>query len=190
MSSFENDIINSLKILQTGGIILYPTDTIWGIGCDATNGHAIQRIFDLKKREETKSLIILVSDENMINQYVFNPPPKMVSYISSAEKPTTAIFKNAIHLPKQLVNADGSIAIRMIKEVFCLALIEQFQKPLVSTSANISGEKFPQNFEEVSVEIKNGVDYIVQHRQKDFSKNTPSSIVKLNENGEIEFIRK
>ena len=190
MSNFENDISNSLKILRNGGIILYPTDTIWGIGCDASNGDAVRRIYDLKKREEKKSMIILVDGESMINQYISNPSQKILSYISSSKKPTTAIFKEAFHLPKNMVNEDGSIAIRIVKDDFCQQLIQEFQKPLVSTSANISGENFPQNFKEVSVEIKNGVDYIVQHRQNDFSKNAPSSIVKLNENGKIEFIRK
>ena len=189
MNSFENDIINSLKTLHNGGIILYPTDTIWGIGCDATNADAVKKIFTLKNREEKKSMIILVSDENMIRQYVSDHSPKMISYILSAQKPTTAIFKKAIHLPLQLVNEDGSIAIRIPKDEFCLQLIKQFQKPLVSTSANISGEKFPQNFDEVSTEIKNGVDYTVQHRQNDYSKNTPSSIIKLDDNNEIVVIR-
>ncbi len=190
MSNFESGIINSLKILRAGGIILYPTDTIWGIGCDATNENAVKRIYDLKKREEKKSMIILMDNVNMINQYVSHPSQKILSYISSSEKPTTAIFKDAVYLPKNMINEDGSIAIRIVKDDFCQELIQQLQKPLVSTSANISGEKSPQNFTEVSVEIKNGVDYIVQHRQNDFSKNAPSSIVKLNENGEIEFIRK
>ncbi|HSN07525.1 MAG TPA: L-threonylcarbamoyladenylate synthase [Hanamia sp.] len=189
MNSFENDIINSLKTLHNGGIILYPTDTIWGIGCDATNADAVKKIFTLKNREEKKSMIILVADENMIQQYVSDSSQEMLSYISSAQKPTTAIFKKAIHLPLQLVNEDGSIAIRIPKDEFCLQLIKQFQKPLVSTSANISGEKFPQNFDEVSTEIKNGVDYTVQHRQNDYSKNTPSSIIKLDDNNEIVVIR-
>lgn len=190
MSNFENDIVNSLNTLAAGGIILYPTDTIWGIGCDATNGEAVKRIYHLKKREEKKSMIILVDDENMINQYVSNPSQKILSYISSSEKPTTAIFKTAIHLPENMINEDGSIAIRIVKDDFCLQLIHRLQKPLVSTSANISGENFPQNFQEVSDEIKNGVDYIVQHRQNDFSKKSPSAIVKLNENSGLEFIRK
>jgi L-threonylcarbamoyladenylate synthase len=189
MSSFQYDIINLLKILNDGGIILYPTDTIWGIGCDATNANAIKNIYALKNREETKSMIILVADENMIRQFVSNPSEKMLSYILSAEKPTTAIFKTAKHLPSELVNEDGSIAIRIPKDDFCLQLIKQFGKPLVSTSANISGEKFPQNFDEVSAEIKNGVDYIVQHRQNDYSKNTPSSIIKLSDKDEIVIIR-
>lgn len=190
MSIFENDIINCLTILRNGGTILYPTDTIWGIGCDATNGEAVKKIYDLKKREETKSMIILVADASMVNRYVSNASQKLISLISSALKPTTVIFKNAIHLPEKLINGDGSIAIRIVKDEFCQQLLQQFKKPLVSTSANISGEKFPENFEDVAVEIKNGVDYMVQHRQNDFSKNAPSSIVKLNEDGDIEFIRK
>jgi L-threonylcarbamoyladenylate synthase len=189
MENFENDFSNSLKVLNAGDIILYPTDTIWGIGCDATNSTAVQKIFELKKRDEKKSMIILVTDENMINKYVSNPSEKILTLISKAEKPTTAIFKNAAHLPSNLVNEDRSIAIRIVKDEFCRQLIEQLKKPLVSTSANISGEKFPQNFNEISKEIKNGVDYIVQHRQNDFSKKAPSSIIKLNDQDEIEVIR-
>ncbi len=189
MRIFQNDIIHSLKILNEGGIILYPTDTIWGIGCDATNADAVKKIYALKNREETKSMIILVADESMIRQYVSNPSQKILSYILSSEKPTTAIFNKAVHLPARLVNEDGSIAIRIPKDEFCLQLIKQLQKPLVSTSANISGENFPQNFDEVSAEIKNGVDYIVQHRQEDYSKSTPSSIIKLDDEDEIVVIR-
>jgi L-threonylcarbamoyladenylate synthase len=189
MSNFDNDIQASVTKLNNGKLILYPTDTIWGIGCDATNGDAVKKIYALKNREEKKSLIILVANENMIGQYVSKPSTKLLSYISSSKKPTTAIFKNAIHLPPQLVNEDGSIAIRIPKDEFCLRLIEKFGKPLVSTSANISGEKFPQNFNDVSEKIKNGVDYIVQHRQNDYSKNAPSSIIKINDQDEIEIIR-
>jgi L-threonylcarbamoyladenylate synthase len=189
MANFENDILNSLKTLHAEGIILYPTDTIWGIGCDATNSTAVHKIFELKKRPEKKSMIILVSDEKMIRKYVFNPSEKILALISNAEKPTTAIFKNAINLPSNLINADGSIAIRIVKDEFCRQLIQQLKKPLVSTSANISGEKFPQNFNEISEEIKNSVDYIVQHRRNDLSKKAPSSIIKLNEENEIEILR-
>lgn len=189
MTDFENDIINSLKTLRAEKIILYPTDTIWGIGCDSTKGTAVQKIFELKKRPEKKSMIILVADENMIVDYVSNPSQKILAFIGNAEKPTTAIFKNARHLPSNLINEDGSIAIRIVKDKFCRELIQQLQKPLVSTSANLSGEKFPQNFTEISKEIKNGVDYIVQHRRNDFSKKAPSSIIKLNDQDEIEVIR-
>jgi L-threonylcarbamoyladenylate synthase len=187
--NFQNDIDNCLNILESGGIILYPTDTIWGIGCDATNASAVRQIFRLKNREEKKSMIILVDDQSMISQYVLNPSEKILSLISTSQKPTTAIFKNAINLPFNLINEDGSVAIRIVRDDFCNQLIEKMKKPLVSTSANISGEKFPQNFNEVSEQIKNGVDYIVQHRQNDFSKSTPSSIIKLNEQDEIDIIR-
>jgi L-threonylcarbamoyladenylate synthase len=190
MEKYQSDIISALKILHTGGIILYPTDTIWGIGCDATNAQAIQKVYHLKKREEKKSLIILVSDKKMIHEYVSNPSEKILSFISLAEKPTTAIFSNAVNLPSILINEDGTIAIRIAKDDFCRQLILKLQKPLVSTSANISGEISPQNFLQVSDEIKNGVDYIVQHRQNDSSKHAPSSIIKMNGKNEIEFIRK
>jgi len=189
MNNFEQDIKESLPVLQTGGIILYPTDTIWGIGCDATNPDAIKKIYRLKKREEKKSMIILVSDEEMINEYVLNPSEKILSFLAGKKKPTTAIFKNAMHLPKELINADGTIAIRIVQDDFCRQLILKFNKPIVSTSANISGEAYPQNFTQVSDKIKNGVDYIVQHRQRDSESNSPSSIIKLNEKDEIEIIR-
>jgi len=187
--NFENEIANSMNCLLAGGIILYPTDTIWGIGCDATDANAIQKIYQLKKREEKKSLIILAEDEKMIRRYVSNPSEKMLSFISTLQKPTTVIFENAVNFPKKLINEDGTIAIRIVNDDFCRQLIHELQKPLVSTSANISGEKYPQNFNEISEEIKNGVDYIVQHRQNDFSKKAPSSIIRLNTNNEIEFIR-
>jgi L-threonylcarbamoyladenylate synthase len=186
---FENDIANSLACLLSGSIILYPTDTIWGLGCDATNADAIKKIYQLKKREEKKSLIILVNNEVMIREYVNNPSEKMLAFMTSAKRPTTAIFSNAIHLPAQLVNEDSTIAIRIVNEVFCQNLIQRLKKPLVSTSANISGEKYPKNFGDVSEEIKNGVDYIVQHRQNDLSKSAPSSIIRLNSKNEIEFLR-
>jgi len=187
--NFENDIANSLPCLLSGGIILYPTDTIWGIGCDASNANAIQKIYQLKKREEKKSLIILVDDEKMIHDFVSYPSQNILNFIFSAPKPTTAIFKNAMNLPLNLINEDGSIAIRITKDNFCKQLIQKLKKPLVSTSANISGEKYPQNFDEISNEIKKGVDYIVQHRQNDFSKKAPSSIIILDSNNEIKFIR-
>jgi L-threonylcarbamoyladenylate synthase len=187
--NFENDINESLEVLQSGGIILYPTDTIWGIGCDATNMEAVKKIYQLKKREEKKSMIILAVDENMIRNYVSEASEKILSFISSSKKPTTAIFKNAVNLPSKLVNEDGSIAIRIVRDDFCIELIKQLKKPIVSTSANISGEPYPKNFEQISLEIKNGVDYIVQHRQNDYEIKSPSSIIKLNNEGEIEILR-
>ena len=187
--NYENDIQKCIKIMQSGGIILYPTDTIWGIGCDAINPEAVKKIYQLKNREEKKSMIILVSDESMIKNYVSNPSSKILSLISSATKPTTAIFKNAIHLPSQLINEDGSIAIRIVRDNFCRELIQRLKKPIVSTSANISGEPYPNNFQQISAAIKNGVDYIVQHRQNDLEIKSPSSIIRLSDEDEIEVLR-
>jgi L-threonylcarbamoyladenylate synthase len=189
MNTFTKEIKKCIEVLNSNGLILYPTDTIWGIGCDATSAAAIKKIYELKKREEKKSLIILVSDERMVEDYVKDLSPKILLYLSQQKKPTTAIFKNAAHLPGILINEDGSIAIRITKDKFCKAIIQKLQKPLVSTSANISGTPYPKNLFEVSEEIKNGVDYIVQHRQNDFEIKSPSSIIKLNNDDEIEIIR-
>ena len=185
----EREIATTLSVLQSSGIILYPTDTIWGIGCDATDGQAVKKIYDLKKREEKKSMIILVQKEAMIHDYVSNPSNKLLEYLAGQSHPTTAIFMNAVNLPPELINEDGSIAIRIVQDNFCQELIRELKKPIVSTSANISGEKYPQNFHEITAEIKNGVDYIVKHRQNDLKKHAPSSIVKLDEGGNIIHLR-
>ena len=189
MKTYNSDIINSLNVLGKGGIILYPTDTVWGIGCDATNVIAIKKIYQIKNREEKKSMIILLANESELKKYILQPSKKIIDFLFNQTKPTTAIFKNAINLPKELVNSDGSIAIRIVKDDFCRELIERLKKPVVSTSANISGSDSPKKFSDISAEIKNGVDYIVQHRQNDFSKKAPSSIIKLNDQDEIEVIR-
>lgn len=189
MKKIENDITNSINVLQQGGIILYPTDTIWGIGCDATNASAIKKIYHLKNREEKKSMIILLAHESDIKNYVLHPSKKIIDYISQQKKPTTAIFENAINLPPELINADGSIAIRIVKDEFCEMLLKRLRKPLVSTSANISGDTSPENFKMISTKIKNGVDYIVPHRQNELQSFQPSSIIKLNSKEEIEKIR-
>lgn len=189
MKKVENDIINSIKVLNNDGIILYPTDTIWGLGCDATSAVAIGKIYLLKKREEKKAMIILLAHIDEIGNYVLNPSKKIIDFLSGQEEPTTAIFKNAINLPRQLINRDGSIAIRIVKDDFCKMLIRQLSTPLVSTSANISGDLHPKFFKEIIDVIRNGVDYIVQHRQNEIEIHQPSSIIKLNSYGEIEKIR-
>lgn len=187
-NDFHQDIEKAMDTLREG-IILYPSDTIWGIGCDATNEVAILNIYSLKKREEKKSMIILVSDEEMIKEYVDKPSSKLLEFVSSQKNPTTGIFTGARNLPDALVNEDGTIAIRIARDTFCQDLIRTLNKPLVSTSANISGEPYPKNFSEVDPQIKNGVDYIVQHRQQEKTMFTPSSIVRLDKNGEIEKLR-
>src|SRR5450631_525672 len=180
MKKFENDITNSINVLQQGGIILYPTDTIWGIGCDATSSRAIKKIYRLKEREEKKSIIILLAHKSDIKNYVSRPSKKIIDFITAQKKPTTAIFEKAVNLPGELVNIDGSIAIRIVKDEFCKILLQRLQRPLVSTSANISGDSSPDNFKMVNAKIKNGVDYIVQHRQNELKISQPSSIIKLN----------
>jgi L-threonylcarbamoyladenylate synthase len=189
MNDFSNDINSSLKVLLQGGIILYPTDTIWGIGCDATNGNAIKKIYRLKKRHEKKSMIILVANEKEINNYVKDPSGSILEYIAQQKTPTTAIFQRAVNLPHELINEDGSIAIRIVKDDFCQQLILRLCGALVSTSANISGEQSPNNFGSINAKIKSGVDYIVQHRREEMNPHLPSSIVKLNSQNEIEKIR-
>jgi L-threonylcarbamoyladenylate synthase len=189
MKSFDADIMQSLPLLQSGCIILYPTDTIWGIGCDATNVNAIKKIYSLKQRAEKKSMIILLSRIDEIKNYVLHPSKKIIDYINDQEYPTTAIFENAINLPTQLINEDGSIAIRITRDEFCKMLIQHLAKPLVSTSANISGEPSPTNFSEISDTIKNGIDYIVQYRRDELKNAQPSSIIRLNDRGEIIKIR-
>ena len=189
MNNFENDINECCRVLEAGGLILYPTDTIWGIGCDATNEKAIEKIYKLKNRQDKKSMIILVADEKDIFNYVEKPDKKIFKYLSSAKKPTTVIYEHAKNIAQNLISSDGTIAIRIVKDDFCKALITQFKKPIVSTSANISAEAFPKNFIEIDPVIKNGVDYIVQHRQNDLMSSQPSSIIKLNTEGKIELLR-
>jgi L-threonylcarbamoyladenylate synthase len=186
---FENDIIRCLDTLQKGGIILYPTDTIWGIGCDATNPGAVSKVFDLKKRPSVKSMIVLLADPRDINRYTGRPEPYIKEYLEKAIRPTTVIYENALGLADNLTSEDGSIAIRVVKEDFCRHLIKRFRKPLVSTSANISGGLSPANFNEVSDEIKQGVDYIVQYRQGDNQPARASAIVRFNKSGEAIILR-
>lgn len=193
MLSFNDDIKNCLKILKKGGLILYPTDTIWGIGCDATNKASVEKIFLLKKRHEEKAMIILVAGQKDIFNYVNNITnsyqEKILNFLSSVKKPTTVVYNNAKNIAENLIGSQGTAAIRIVKDPFCNALITQFKKPIVSTSANISGEPSPVNFIDIDAAIKNGVDYIVQHRQSDTMSSQPSSIIKLNKDGEIEILR-
>lgn len=178
MQDYDSDIEQCLKILRGGGVILYPTDTIWGIGCDATNAQAVERIFSLKKRPGEKTMIVLVADEKEILRYVSQPDFGVFDYLKTAERPTTVVYKGAIGLADNLTSKDGSIAIRICKEGFCRALIKRFRKPIVSTSANLSGESFPKCFAEIGDEIKEQVDYIVQYRQDDKTTAIPSALIK------------
>jgi L-threonylcarbamoyladenylate synthase len=186
---FENDIVRCLETLRQGGIILYPTDTIWGIGCDATNPKAVGKIFDLKRRSAAKSMIVLLADPREINRYTSHPQPYIAEYLENATKPTTVIYESALGLAENLVSEDGSVAIRIVQENFCRHLIKRFRKPLVSTSANISGQHSPESFAGISDEIKQGVDYIVRYRQQDDQPYSASAIVRFNKSGEPTILR-
>jgi L-threonylcarbamoyladenylate synthase len=186
---FEDDIDSCIKVLNNGGIILYPTDTVWGIGCDATNEEAVNKIYALKNRNEEKSMILLVADEKDILLYTQQHDPIIFDYIKGVHKPTTVIYDHARNIAPNLINKDGSIGIRIAKDAFCMELIEQFGKPIVSTSSNISGYPPPPFFGDIDIEIKNGVDYIVQHRQDDLTPSSPSSVIKLSADGQVQILR-
>ena len=186
---FFDDIESCVDTLNKGGTILYPTDTVWGIGCDAGNEKAVEKIFAIKKRNEEKSMIILVADENDILNYTDDPTPVIFDYIKGVHKPTTVIYDGARNVAKNLINKDGSIGIRIVNDPFCKKLIQRFGRAIVSTSSNISGYPPPSFFEDIDIEIKNGVDYIVQHRQDDLTPATPSAVIKLQADGKIRVIR-
>ena len=177
---FEQDISNCLSTLKQGGIILYPTDTIWGIGCDATNANAVTKVYTLKERPDEKAMIVLVADEKDILRYVTQPDLSIFEYLKNQVKPTTVIYDGAVGLAGNLIGDDGSIAIRICSDEFCKHLIKRFRKPLVSTSANVSGQPFPKNFISIQDKIKEGVDYIVSYRQNDPSQGQPSSLIRWN----------
>lgn len=186
--NFEKDIDHCIEVLKTGGTILYPTDTIWGIGCDATNAAAVEKIIELKQRPAQKSFVVLVADEREILQYVASPDLSVFDYLEKAKKPTTVIYEHALGLAENVLAPNGSVAIRICKDEFCKHLIKRFRKPIVSTSANLSGKPAPARFKEVDEAIVNGVDYVVKYRQDDDSEAAPSSIIKW-ENGKIIVIR-
>lgn len=186
----RDEVEKALKVIQDGGIILYPTDTIWGIGCDATNTEAIKKIFKLKQRDEAKSMIILLDTENKLESYVQEVPAIAYDLIEYAENPLTLVMPGAKNISPALIAADGSVGIRVSSHQFCQQLIQRLRKPIVSTSANISGSPSPQNFSEIAQEIINGVDYVVDLDQHDLSKKKPSTIMRIEPDGRFEFIRR
>ena len=186
----DEDIRKAVEVLRQGGTILYPTDTIWGIGCDATNPEAVKKVFEIKQREDSKALICLVDSPGRLQRYVRNVPDVAWDIIDLATKPTTVILNEAVNLAPNLLSEDGSVGLRVTSEVFSQQLCYRFQKAIVSTSANISGQPSPQTFADISDEIKNAVDYICLSRQRDTSRHEPSSIIKLTPSGEVTVIRK
>ena len=175
--------------MAAGGLILYPTDTIWGIGCDATNEEAVRRVYELKRRSDHKAMLLLMDSSAKLNYYVQEVPDVAWDLIELADSPLTVIYSGARNVAPNLLAADGSVGIRITQEEFSHKLCERFRKPLVSTSANVSGEPSPANFSEISATIKAGVDYIVRYRQDDLSKAAPSHIIKLGAGGLVKIIR-
>ncbi|WP_370478140.1 L-threonylcarbamoyladenylate synthase [Tamlana flava] len=188
MSSQNIEIQKALETLKNGGLILYPTDTVWGIGCDANNPEAIKKVYQLKQREDSKALICLVADNRMLKKYVKQVPLAAQNIIDITNKPTTIIYDEAQNLAENLIAEDGSIAMRIPNDDFCYWLSRKFNGAIVSTSANISGQPTPKSFKEIAPEVLKGVDYVVNlHREKICDK--PSSIIKLGNNGVVKIIR-
>lgn len=185
----QTELNKAIQVLKQGGLILYPTDTVWGIGCDATNAEAVKKIFKLKQREDSKALICLVTDDRMLKKYVKNIPEAALSIIDIADKPTTIIYDDAQNLAANLIADDGSIAIRIPDDEFCYQLSRKLNGALVSTSANISGATTPKSFKEIAPAILKGVDYVVNLQREKTGAN-PSSIIKLSNSGVVKIIRK
>ena len=188
--TYPETIEKAIKVMRNGGIILYPTDTIWGIGCDATREDAVEKIYKLKEREDRKSMLVVVSNSEMIADYVQEVPSIAWELLDAASDPLTIIYPGAINLANNLVSPDESIGIRVCKSEFCKDLISKFKNPIVSTSANISGNAFPKSFQEIDKKIKNGVDHICDVPQIKLSQGKPSSIIKIGPGNEIKIIRK
>ena len=186
----EEDIKKAVEVMRKGGVILYPTDTVWGIGCDATNAEAVARVYKIKHRDDSKALICLVDSDNRLQRYVRNVPDVAWQLFECADKPTTVILDGAVNLAENLIADDGSIAMRITSEPFSKELCYRFQKPIVSTSANISGEPTAQNYCDISQEIIDAVDYVCWTRRQEHKPHKPSSIIKLGSGGEVEIIRK
>ena len=188
-TEFEIDIKNCVEVLKNGGIILYPTDTIWGIGCDATNENAVDKVYALKQRPSEKSMIVLLAEAKDIFKYVAAPPPDIIAIEEGFVRPTTVIYENALGLASNVIKDDWSIGIRVTDDLFCKALIKRFGKPIVSTSANLSGDTSPSIYKEINSAIVTGVDYVVRYRQEDVRPAAPSRLIKINDEGAITVLR-
>ena len=186
---FGDDIRNALKVLRAGGVILYPTDTVWGLGCDATNAEAVRKIYNIKQRAENKSLIILVNSAAMLTRYVDNPPEVALQMAELTESPLTIVYDRGRSLAEGVASADGSVGVRICADPFCDELITALRKPLVSTSANISGGNAPALFDEIDEELKGSVDYVCLWRQDDRSRAKASSVIRVSGNGVVKILR-
>ena len=189
-ANINNEISRCVEVMRKGGIILYPTDTIWGIGCDATNSDAVRRIYELKQRADHKAMIVLVNSEAMLDRYVDGIPDVAWELIEATVSPTTIVFDHGTGVAPELLGPDGSIGVRLTREKFSAMLCQQLKHPVVSTSANISGEKSAGNFHEVSQAIIDGVDYVADFRREERQPHTPSSVIRLTETGVVKILRK
>lgn len=189
MKTIDEDIKLACETLRKGGIILYPTDTVWGIGCDATQSDAVKRVFEIKRRADNKALIVMLGDERLLEWYVNDVPEIAYDLIDATIKPLTIVYDDGCNLAPELLGEDGSVGIRISKEHFSSCLCRVYRKPIVSTSANISGEPTPSIFDEISEDIKKSVDYIVEARRDDNEPHLPSSVIKLGVGGTIKIIR-
>jgi len=185
----NQEVYKAFEIIQNGGIILYPTDTVWGIGCDATNAEAVKKIYALKQREESKSMIVLMNGEKMMYNVFKEIPEVAWQILDLSEKPTTLILDNPKNIAPNIIADDNTLGVRLVKEPFCFKLMERMKKPLVSTSANISGMPTPKSFKEISPEILNGVDYVVNLQHEKIC-DKPSTIIKLTNDNQVKIIRK
>ena len=185
----QEEVKKAIEVLKQGGVILYPTDTVWGIGCDATNEEAVRKVYALKRRVEAKAMICLVDSADRLARYVRNVPDVVWDMVDLATQPLTVIYEHAGGIAPNLLAEDRTVGIRVTQETFSKALCYRFQKPIVSTSANLSGEPTPQTFAEISDEVKQAVDYVVRFNQRSREKHQPSKIIRVKENGEFEIIR-
>ena len=189
LNIMKDDLDLALETLKRGGTILYPTDTIWGIGCDATHNLAVMKIFDIKNREDTRQMLILIDDAHNISHYVETVPDIAFTFIDSAKRPLSIIFQKAKNLAPSLIGQDKTVGIRVVQDDFCRELIKRLGNPIVSTSANVSGSPPPSSFIKIDQKIKDAVDYTVKWRQDDLKSSAPSDIIKFGEDGEIIKIR-
>lgn len=187
---YEEDLNKAVEVLKNGGVILYPTDTIWGIGCDATNPEAVKKVYEIKHRADSKALLVLVDNEAKVQQYVRKVPRQAWDLMELTTKPLTIIFENAVNLAPDLLAEDGSVGIRVTHEDFSRDLCYRFRKAITSTSANVSGQPSPATFKDITDEIKESVDYVVKYRQNDKSRPKPSSIIKIWMDSTVKIIRK
>ena len=189
MEDLNKEVFEAFEVIKNGGIILYPTDTVWGIGCDATNEEAVKKIYDLKKRAESKSMIVLVHNDRLLYNVFREIPQVAFDILDCSEKPTTLVLDNPRNVAKNIIAPDNSLGIRIVNTPFCYRLIERMKKPLVSTSANISGAPTPTSFAEISEEIKNGVDYIVG-LDRETKRTKSSTVIKLTNDSQVTILRK